>query len=233
MTNLREHFMAWHNSLNLTLVAASVLLVSGCAYKSTHSYIVPEKMPQEVPQYYQPSVSQLSIKAYAFMLADELLLNVRPESLYGNVAVTHFVEQANRQIIDGQGHPLKALGGQLEESFIYELQKRGYSVVDFKLTGDIQVGQQADKIWSRDINKLNSHVDVRYLLSGTLSMHQNGAVVNVRMMDSSSKQVIASAQGFVPHNVFYSSQEIMTQDGMLIHKGERARVPQANGVQYD
>lgn len=225
--------MASHNLLNLTMGAVTAVLVCGCAYKSTHSYAVPEKMLQEIPQYYQPGVSQLSIKAYAFMLADELLLNVRPDNLYGNVAVTHFVDQANRDVIEGQGHPLKALGGQLEESFIYELQKRGYSVVDFKLTGNIQVGERADKIWSRDVNQLSTDVDVRYLLSGTLSMHQNGAVVNVRMMDSANKQVIASAQGFVPHNVFYSSQEIMTQDGMLIHKGERSRVPQASGVQYD
>ncbi|WP_152537590.1 FlgO family outer membrane protein [Catenovulum agarivorans] len=225
--------MARLYSSSLTAAIAISLFATGCAYKSSHSYAVPEQQSSDMTEYYQPNVSKLSIKAYAYMLADELLADLNPQNLYGNVAVTHFVSQADRKMIQGQGHPLKALGGQLEESFIYELQKRGYSVIDFKLTGKIKVGEQSDQIWSRDIEQLTADIDVRYLLSGTLVMHQNGAVVNVRMMDSANKQVIASAQGFVPHNVFYSSQDVMTQDGMLIHRGERARVPKVSGVEND
>jgi hypothetical protein len=42
------------------------------------------------------------------------------------------------------------IGQQIEESFIYELNRRGEVVVDFKTTGNIQVTPQGDFVMSRN-----------------------------------------------------------------------------------
>lgn len=46
------------------------------------------------------------------------------------------------------------MGQQIEESFIYELNRRGEVVVDFKTTGNIQVTPQGDFVMSRNYKDL-------------------------------------------------------------------------------
>ena len=199
--------------------------VTACAYKTSHSYLVPEAPKNSDKHYYQPQVSALSIKAYSFMLADELLLNVDLDEIAGrSVAVTRFVEQDSRQDMNYSGKPLKHLGGQLEESFVYELNKRGYKVIDFKLAQNIKVTNQGDLIWSRNVDELNPVIEATYVVAGTLTPHQNGAVVNLRMVNMRNQKVMATAMGFVPSNLFWADEEVMSRDGILIHKGERPRV---------
>ncbi|MER2492036.1 FlgO family outer membrane protein [Catenovulum sediminis] len=217
MTHIKRYI------LTICCLIASVW-ISGCAYKASHSYMVPEAPSHSAKHYYQPEMSQLSVKAYTYMLADELLLSVNASQVYGNVAVTRFVAQDNRTDSIASGAPLKHLGGQLEEGFIYELQKRGFKVIDYKLTGHINVTGQGDLIWSRDTKELAEKVDVKYVLAGTMTPHQKGAIVNIRLMNMLNKQVVATAQGFMPENLFWAEQAISLQDGVLIHKGERPRV---------
>ncbi len=198
-------------------------LVAGCSYQMTHSYKTPEAPSHSANNFYQAQVSQLSVKAYAFMLADELLNGLSPNQVYGNIAVVGFVDQVSRKNMNASGTPLNHLGGQLEESFVFELNKRGFSVADYKLMSQIKVTEKGDTVWSRDASFLEGSIDARYFLSGTLTEHEKGAVVNVRLMKADGKKVLAAAQGFVPSNVFWSEDGVALRDGYLMHKGERRR----------
>ncbi|WAJ69436.1 FlgO family outer membrane protein [Catenovulum adriaticum] len=200
------------------------LFMLGCSTQTVNSYLVPDtpeavKVPADTS-----NMSQLSVKAYSFMLADELLQPLAQHNLNGNMLVTRFVDQQSRTHVTDKSSPLADLGGQLEESFIYELQKRGYKVIDFKLRDSVLVQPEGDYIWSRDLADLKSKVDAKYVVSGTLTPHQNGAVVNIRMMNMKDGVVLATAQGFVPNNVFWSDEKVTTRNGILMHKGENNRV---------
>lgn len=200
------------------------LFMLGCSTQTVNSYLVPD-MPASVKAPAGTSkVSQLSIKAYSFMLADELLQPLAQHNLNGNMLVTRFVDQQSRTHAIDKSSPLADLGGQLEESFIYELQKRGYKVIDFKLRDSVLVQPEGDYIWSRDLADLKSKVDAKYVVSGTLTPHQNGAVVNIRMMNMKDGLVLATAQGFVPNNLLWSDEKVTTRNGILMHKGEKNRV---------
>ncbi|MCV5721312.1 FlgO family outer membrane protein, partial [Escherichia coli] len=61
------------------------------------------------------------------------------------------------------------MGQQIEESFIYELNRRGEVVVDFKLTGSIKVTPQGDFVLSRNYKELSSRLPISRILVGTFS----------------------------------------------------------------
>jgi TolB-like protein len=203
------------------IIALSML--NGCSYRLTHSYQVPSPPQHSADNYFTAHNSQLSIKAYTYMLADELLNQTSPDTLYKSIAVAGFVDQISRIDQLQSGSELKGLGMQLEAGFIYELSKRGYNVLDYKVRDAVQVTHQGDRIWSRDTDHLTDEIDAGFLLSGTLTEHEKGVVVNVRIVRFDNKKVIAAAQGYVPNSVFWSEQEVTLRDGYLMHKGERKR----------
>lgn len=210
------------------MIARAILIMmcfslSACAYRVTHSYKVPEPPAHSADNFYQPQMSQMSVQAYSYMLADELLASVHPRQLIGAVAVAGFVSEQSRADDLPAGHPHKALGKQLAASFIHELDKRGFDVVDYRVLSGIKMTAQGEQIWTNQVDELNPDVQARYLLSGTMTEHENGAVVNVRLLKAGKNQVVSTAQGFVPSNVFWSDEEVTLRDGFLVHKGERKR----------
>mgnify|MGYP000218169820 CR=1 FL=1 len=206
--------------------------VTACSTHSVNSYLMPETPDGLYKETRQTQVSQLSIKAHSYMLADELVASLAKHALTGKIIVTRFVEQDTRQASQDSAAPLAQLGGQLEESFVYELNKRGYKITDFKLRPDILVSEDGDYAWSRQLADLSARVDAKYIVSGTLTPHQNGAVVNVRMMEMANGLVLATAQGFLPNNLFWSEEKVTTRDGMLIHKGESDRIVGGDNENY-
>jgi TolB-like protein len=210
--------------IKLLGLVGSLLYVTACTTNVSHSYKIPEAPAHSADNFYQPNVSKMSIKAYTYMLADELLVDVEPSMLSGNIAVTQFVCQSSRQIDLVSGDPLNQLGGQLEEGFVYELNKRGFSVVDFKMMDVIRMTEQGEEVWSRKSELLPRSIEARYVLSGTYSEHEKGAIVNVKLVNFNNKSVVAAAQGFVPANSFWADESVSLRDGFLTHKGEKRRV---------
>ena len=90
------------------------------------------------------------------------------------------------------------MGQQIEESFIYELNRRGEVVVDFKTTGNIQVTPQGDFVMSRNYKDLSSRLPISRILTGTFSRNQQGILVNARIIDLRTKMVETTAQSLIP-----------------------------------
>jgi len=89
------------------------------------------------------------------------------------------------------------LGQQVSEGVVHYLSESGYRVVDFKLTGTIQVTSEGDFIRSRDWKKLNDQQSIDYLVSGTLDQYEGGSYLNMRMVSVETKEVVGSSQAFI------------------------------------
>lgn len=81
-------------------------------------------------------------------MTDQLMERKSLTTLTEPIAVASFVDLDTLQDTNWMGQ-------QIEESFIYELNRRGEVVVDFKLTGSIKVTPQGDFVLSRNYKDLS------------------------------------------------------------------------------
>jgi TolB-like protein len=99
-------------------------------------------------------------------------------------------------------------------------------VVEFKATQFIRVTETGDYVLSRDFLDLNNSTPIQYVLTGTMTKHQGGFIINARMLGMESKVVVASAQSFVPFYVVdalipsESSRQNEVTDGVRIIQGD-------------
>ncbi len=122
-------------------------------------------------------------------MADELFKTRLPGEAFP-VAVASFV---NLETLDKTNW----LGLQISENFIHELHRRGELVMDFKLTGVIQVTKSGDFVMSRDWKKLAKSMPISRVLTGTMSHNDQGIVVNARLINLRTRLVEATSQGFI------------------------------------
>lgn len=159
-----------------------------------------------------------NIELHTYELAQELFENF--ESKYAaahnySYAVATFVPVAELKYQPRQQHPLMLLGHQLEQGMITEASRRGYTPQDFKVTNDIIVEAQADRVLSRNIDHLSSTQRVDFYISGTIVEQASGAIINARIIRVDSKAVVAAATKFFPENLFWNTQQVTTRNGML------------------
>ncbi|MGL4932880.1 MAG: FlgO family outer membrane protein [Aeromonas sp.] len=124
-------------------------------------------------------------------MTDQLMERKSLTTLTEPIAVASFVDLDTLQDTNWMGQ-------QLGESFIYELNRRGEVVVDFKLTGSIKVAPQGDFVLSRNYKELSSRLPISRILVGTFSRNSKGILVNARIIDMRTKMVETTAQSLIP-----------------------------------
>lgn len=154
-----------------------------------------------------------NINHYVRGLMHQLADNVKYVNQSTPIAVTSFV------LLDSDLQKTNLVGNQIAESFIHEIHKLGLPVLDYKTTDFFRVSTEGDYIFSRDYMELRSDLPIDYVLSGTLTKHQKGYLVNARIIGIKSKAVVASAQGFVPDYAIKSLQNTKNNDGIPLRKG--------------
>ncbi|WJG08299.1 FlgO family outer membrane protein [Aliiglaciecola sp. LCG003] len=157
------------------------------------------------PSLYKPAYSHKSLIDYAEQLTMELVKNGRYLTTHSRVGVASFVN------LDAGLKQTSALGNQLSELMISEVQSFGVPVVDFKTTDNITVGPSGDMVFSREAAKLADNLTVDYVLSGTLIQNEKGVRVNARIIAMDSKLVVSSASIMIPHFVVQSLQPSFVQ----------------------
>ncbi|MFC4699749.1 FlgO family outer membrane protein [Glaciecola siphonariae] len=157
---------------------------------------------------------------YVRNMAQDLVGNMEYVTERTPVAITHF------SLIDSDLRETNLLGQQMAESFVHEFHKFRMPVVEFKATQFIRVTETGDYVLSRDFLDLNNSTPIQYVLTGTMTKHQGGFIVNARMLGMESKVVVASAQSFIPFYVVEallpseSSRQNEIVDGVRIIQGE-------------
>lgn len=182
-TNLITMKQAQQQGINLPPPRSSVQL-------PMHTNLTPALIPPT--NSYKPKYTHKSIDEYAEQLSMELMRQARQLDAKSRIGVASFVA------LDASLQQTNALGNQLAESFIREMQAYGIEVVDFKVMNRISVEQEGDLVFSRNSRKLRS-ADMDYILSGTMHRNEKGVRVNARIVSLANQSVVASAKGFIPH----------------------------------
>lgn len=180
---------------------------NGAAYQATRM-----QQQAQVASYQAPL--PVNINHYVQGMMQDLIANldqVRPQMVIG---VTSFV------YLDSAYDETNLLGNQLSESFMHEVHQFGLGVVDFKTTDFIRVTPAGDFVFSRDFTELKEEQPIEFVLGGTLVQHQGGTLVNARLVSVASKQVLATAQGFIPQPVVEALHQSGTPDKLMLKQGE-------------
>jgi TolB-like protein len=157
---------------------------------------------------------------YVRNMAQDLVSNMEFVSERTPVAVTHFA------LIDSDLKQTNLLGQQMAESFVHEFHQFRMPVVEYKATQFIRVSENGDFVMSRDFLDLKNNTPIQYVLTGTMTKHQGGFIVNARMLGMQSNVVVASAQSFIPFYIVDallpsgSSRQNEIVDGVRIIRGE-------------
>lgn len=155
---------------------------------------------------------------YVKVLTQDLVGNMEYVTTQTPIAVTHFA------LLDSDLQETNLLGHQMAESFVHELHKFRVPVIDYKATNYIRVTSDGDFMLSRDYLELNANLPMEYVLTGTLTKHQGGYLVNARILGLASKAVVASAQTLVPFYVVDAlipseRQQDDMRDGVKLTRG--------------
>ena len=141
---------------------------------------------------------------YVKNMTQDLIANMEYVNNKTAIGVTHFA------LLDTDLQQTDLLGRQMAESFVHELHKFRVPVIDFKATEYIRITEGGDFVLSLDYLELSSSLPIEYVLTGTMTKHQGGVLVNARILGMESRAVVASAQMLVP---FYVVDALIPSDG--------------------
>ncbi|ANS84753.1 hypothetical protein VSVS12_00966 [Vibrio scophthalmi] len=200
------------------LAFVPVVFLTACAYSPIYN----GKEPYQGSQFMLMDSPRHTLDFFVESLTEELVQSNTSVSARTPIAITSFVDLQNMDATNW-------LGNSVSEGFIYQFQRRGFKVVDYKTTGSIQVTSQGDFAFSRDWKDLAKEQDIEYVLTGTMLRQEGGVLVNARVVGMQSRVVVASAQGFLPADRIGRDLDtlntIRTQDGVLIRSDPTIRQP--------
>lgn len=116
-----------------------------------------------------------------------------------------------------------ALGERLSESFLYQLQSRGFNLVDYRAVS-MNTTVKPD-LNARQLSGLRSRFRIYFVLTGTYARYPDGIVINARVLDTTTRQVVASGQTHIDNDQLegmlpgYDPLTAMRK-GMIIENGE-------------
>ena len=134
-------------SLRVLSVGLILAIVGGCQSSDDAK----AQMSQSDPL----AVSALgNVEYHTYILANELFADLRP-SRQARYAVAGFVPVDTMKYNKNDQHPLMMLGHQLEQGMMTEATKRGFTTQEFKLSNDIIVNDESDRVLTRNIDQLS------------------------------------------------------------------------------
>ncbi len=185
------------------IVLVSLISV-GCGYQQP----VPVKIEKLSPQ----ASKALLNEARNTTLAEPVPFAVVAESKAEVDPVSEAVEQMAVQLVNGlnqnrvkrfpiavlpfaslrQSVPDPLFGERLSESFIFPLQQRGYNLVDYRAVS--LATTLKSPVSKQNMSALRDRYKIYFVLTGTYAHHPDGIVINARVLDTTTRQVLAAAQ---------------------------------------
>ncbi len=141
---------------------------------------------------FHPPKTHKQLNDYASQLAMALMDNATRLTHQDKVGVTSFVR------LNASLNESTVLGNQLSEYLIAELQDFGLAIIDFKLAGAINVTSVGDFVLTRNAHQLAQQVEMDHVVTGTIIEDARGVRVNARIVSLADKQVVASANVYIP-----------------------------------
>ena len=183
-----------------------VFLVS-CAELSDENTVIPT--PEKQTNFSQEETPRLSysnkyhgneliknVNHYAKWLTQDLFANIDFPNNNNTFVVVNFA------LLDSNLNKTNHFGRQMTEAMIHEVHKTGFSVIDLKASGFIRMTEAGDVFYqSEDYLELSPTSDASHVITGTLTKHQGGYLVNAKVIFLANRALVSSAQIFVPYDV--------------------------------
>ena len=146
----------------------------------------------------------LTVNDYVRNLVHELMALQQSLDSDSQIGVTDF------SYVDSALDQGTVFSNHLSEAMIYDLHKFGVPVLDYKVTDYIRVTETGDFVLSRNYEELSEEVAIRYVVTGTLTTHQQGVLVNARLVQIDNKRVVSAARTFIPRHIV---QAVISRQG--------------------
>ncbi|KZZ56023.1 hypothetical protein A3762_09680 [Oleiphilus sp. HI0125] len=182
------------------IAAIFTLLLSACANTSQNSLFT-----SDLEQ------TQRSLHHHVEQLTRQLLLTSSDELTLGqSVAVGTILPITE---LSGKNRPpANVLGQQLQESLVTLAAQSGLDVIEFKTTKTIHMTDDQDVMLTRTLKDLDLTLDANYFLTGTYYSQGQSVVVNIRLIDVSSRKVVAAATDTIPIGMMWAGSTPSTSN---------------------
>ena len=196
--------------LSYLLLALGVINLSACQV-----FDLAESEVESIEQLFGQPNSKFDIKLSR--LVDELTASKKYDHKSKSTLITTFVwsDTLTYKNID---HPLQFLGHQLSAGVKTELVQREFKVVEHKAASSVAIAKNASYFLSRDIKELANKSEAEYVIAGTYTEMEGGAMVNVEIVDVRTSMIVGAARDFFPNSLFWPANKVTTRNGKL-HRG--------------
>jgi TolB-like protein len=145
------------------------------------------------PFQYEPIVNRHSrtpsgvFNSSVMFLADQLDRNVILGARTRPTIVTSVVNLSNLATTSD-------LGRMISEHLAHELQLRYWTVSDIRMNREVMINESGEFGISRDVKRLQGNMTAANVVTGTYSSTPDGVLVNIRVIDKTTGQVVSTAQ---------------------------------------
>ena len=203
------------------MVAGVLALLAGCGLQTREQPVavqVERLGPEALSQLEQRIRGETAPDAAAAgqPVALAAPLSLVPNEARGHDPISEAVQRMAQQLADGLNenrvrrlplavlpfHDLMArdkvdpLGERLAESFIHQLEHLGYNLVDYRAVSLTTTHKQEPT--PSTLSLLRSRNRIYFVLTGTWARQPDGVVINARVLDTTTRQVLASGQTHIP-----------------------------------
>lgn len=191
-------------SQSVVVVNDQSMMIDEMVAKSETTVEVEDDMQPSKPDYV-PMNHFVKLDNYVEQMAIELSdLLSETQDMSTELAVASFVR------LDGTLQTSDQLGNQLAETFMHQLHRFGYQVVDTKLLDNVHITRMGDYVFSRKSKSRFNSEAAEYVLSGTMLYREKGVLVNARVMSLESKKVVATTSKMIPWYVLRSENILVS-----------------------
>ncbi|MFT5705841.1 MAG: TolB-like protein [Oceanospirillaceae bacterium] len=88
-------------------------------------------------------------------------------------------------------------GARISESFIFPMTQRGYNMVDYRAVSLVTTDKA--RVTKGTLPTLQQQYKIYYILTGTYAKHGDGVVLNARILDVITRQVVATGQSHIAY----------------------------------
>ena len=138
-------------------------------------------------------MSQETLEATIASLSTQMMKNKKMQTSKA-VLITSFVRLDNLK-------KTSEFGRVLSESLINELSNRGFNVVEFRGQVSVSVNEQGEYFITRDISRLKDTIASTYVVVGTYSRQYGKIMLNARVIDNATGQIISSSRSTYDHGL--------------------------------
>jgi len=192
------------------LLPLLLLNLAGCS-------LTPQPKPSISTDAPKAVMAPYTVNQYVNSLSAQLSHIKEPFKSTASIAVSFYLADAlDSHVAQGQG---AGLSQQIQESLITQFTQLGYNTVEYRLENQLNLSASADSVLSRNTGNLKQRQIIDFVITGTLTRQEHAYIVNARMVNMQTNQVVSAGSTEIPINVMWSNEKIQ-QRGDYIYRSE-------------